>query len=59
MVPSVAELETWMRAKRGKPSRHAQAANPKEIDELPLKVALGRVADRRNAARTRIGKNTT
>jgi hypothetical protein len=32
---------------------------PKEIDELPLKSALGRIANRRNAARTRIAKNNT
>ncbi len=43
---------------------HAEVAeylegwDPKEIDELPLKIALGRIANRRNAARTRIDKNT-
>ena len=30
--------------------------DPKEIDELPLKIALGRIANRRNAAKTRIAK---
>lgn len=30
--------------------------DPKEIDELPLKIALGRIANRRNAARTRLAK---
>ena len=39
---------------------HAEVAeyldgwDPKEIDELPLRIALGRIANRRNAARTRI-----
>jgi hypothetical protein len=43
---------------------HAEVAeyledwDPKEIDELPLKIALGRIANRRNAARTRIAKKT-
>lgn len=30
--------------------------DPKEIDELPLKIALGRIANRRNAARVRLTK---
>jgi hypothetical protein len=30
--------------------------DPKEIDELPLKIALGRIAKRRNAARKRLTK---
>jgi hypothetical protein len=30
--------------------------DPKEIDELPLKIALGRIASRRNAARARLAK---
>lgn len=30
--------------------------DPKEIDELPLKIALGRIVNRRNAAKTRIAK---
>ena len=33
--------------------------DPKEIDELPLKIALGRIANRRNAARTRLAKKDT
>lgn len=33
--------------------------DPKEIDELPLKIALGRIANRRNAAKTRIAKKPT
>ena len=43
---------------------HAEVAeyldgwDPKEIDELPLKIALGRIANRRNAARTRIAKKS-
>jgi hypothetical protein len=43
---------------------HAEVAenlddwDPKEIDELPLRIALGRIANRRNAARTRIAKKT-
>lgn len=32
--------------------------DPKEIDELPLRIALGRIANRRNAARTRIANKT-
>ena len=41
---------------------HAEVAeyleewDPKEIDELPLRIALGRIANRRNAARTRLAK---
>jgi hypothetical protein len=41
---------------------HAEAAeylegwDLKEINELPLKIALGRIADRRSAARTRIAR---
>ncbi len=30
--------------------------DPREIDELPLRIALGRIANRRNAAWTRIAK---
>ncbi len=30
--------------------------DPKHIDELLLKSALGRIADRRNAAKTRLAK---
>ncbi len=45
----------------GRPD-HAEIAeyledwDPKEIDELPLRIALGRIANRRNAARIRIAK---
>ncbi len=41
---------------------HAEVAeylenwDPKEIDEFPLEIALDRIANRRNAARTRIAK---
>ncbi len=44
---------------------HAEVAeyledwDPKEIDELPLRIALGRISNRRNAARTRITKKIT
>ena len=41
--PDHADLEDW---------------DPKEIDELPLRIALGRIANRRNAARTRIAKSS-
>jgi len=30
--------------------------DPKHIDELPLKIVLGRIANRRNAAKTRLTK---
>jgi hypothetical protein len=30
--------------------------DPKEIEELPLKIALSRIANRRNAARKRLTK---
>jgi len=33
--------------------------DPKHIDELPLKIALGRIANRRNAARTRLTKKAS
>jgi hypothetical protein len=33
--------------------------DPKEIDELPPWIALGRIANRRSAARTRSAKKTT
>jgi hypothetical protein len=33
--------------------------DPKEIDEFPLRIALRRIANRHNAARTRIAKKTT
>jgi hypothetical protein len=32
--------------------------DPAEIDELPLKIAMGRIANRRNAARKRLTKTT-
>lgn len=32
--------------------------DPKEIDEFPLRIALGRIANRRNAARKRLAKKT-
>jgi hypothetical protein len=44
---------------------HAEVADylegwdPKEIDEFRLKIALGRIANRRNAARTRIARKTS
>ena len=40
-------------------SKYLEDWDPKEIDELPLRIALGRIANRRNAARTRINKSTT
>lgn len=39
-------------------AEHLDGWDPKEIDELTLKVALGRIANRRSAARTRIAKRT-
>jgi hypothetical protein len=45
-----------------KPPDHAEVAasledwDPKEIEEPPLRIALGRIANRRNAARKRIAK---
>jgi len=33
--------------------------DPKEIDELPVKIALGRIANRRNAASKRLAKKAT
>ncbi len=33
--------------------------DPREIDKLPLRIALGRIANRRNAARTRVAKKTS
>lgn len=32
--------------------------DPKVIDELSIKSALGRIANRRNAAKIRLGKQT-
>ncbi len=40
-------------------SEYLEGWDPKEIDELPLRIALGRIANRRNAARTRIAKKVT
>ena len=40
-------------------AEYLQDWDPKEIDELPLKIALGRIANRRNAAKTRIAKKPT
>jgi hypothetical protein len=31
--------------------------DPKEIEELPIKYVLGRIANRRNAAAVRLAKN--
>jgi hypothetical protein len=43
--PSHAELKEW-----------ADDYDPDTFDELPIKYALGRIANRRNDARTRIAK---
>jgi hypothetical protein len=43
--PDHAEIVEWL-----------DEYDPKEIEELPLKIALGRIANRRNAARTRLTK---
>lgn len=43
--PGHAEIMEWL-----------DENDPKEIDELRLKIALGRIANRRNAARTRLTK---
>jgi hypothetical protein len=43
--PDHAEITAWL-----------DGYDPKEIEELPLKIALGRLANRRNAARTRLTK---
>jgi hypothetical protein len=45
--PDHAEIADWL-----------DEYDPDEIDELPLKIALGRLANRRNAARTRLAKKT-
>jgi len=39
-------------------AEYLEGWNPKEIDEFPLRIALGRIASRRNAARTRILKKS-
>ena len=43
--PDHAEIMEWL-----------DEYDPKEIDELPLRIALDRIAKRRNAARTRLAK---
>jgi Plasmid pRiA4b ORF-3-like protein len=43
--PEHAEITEWL-----------DGYDPKEIEELPLKIALGRIANRRNAARKRLTK---
>jgi len=43
--PDHAEITEWL-----------DGYDPKEIEELPLKIALGRLANRRNAARKRLTK---
>ena len=43
--PDHAEVTEWL-----------EDYDPNEIDELPLKIALGRIASRRNAARKRLAK---
>ena len=40
-------------------AEYLEGWDPKEIDELPLRIALGRIANRRNAARTRIAKKSS
>ena len=37
-------------------SAYLEDWNPEEIEELPIRIALGRITNRRNAARTRIAK---
>ena len=37
-------------------TEYLEGWDPRTIDELPLKIALSRIANRRNAARTRIAK---
>ena len=40
-------------------AEYLEDCHPKEINEFPLRIALGRIANRRNAARTRIAKKIT
>ncbi len=40
-------------------TKYLEGWDPRRIDELPLKIALDRIANRRNAARTRITKKTS
>ena len=37
-------------------AEHLDGWDPKVIDELPIRIALSRMSNRRNAARTRIAK---
>lgn len=46
--PDHAEIKEWL-----------DGYDPQEIDELPIKYALLRIANRRNAAKTRLAKKTT
>ncbi len=46
--PEHAEIVEWL-----------DEYDPEKIEELPLKIALGRIANRRNAARTRLAKTRT
>jgi hypothetical protein len=43
--PNHAEAKEWL-----------DDYDPGELDELPIKYALGRIANRRNAARSRLAK---
>ena len=55
--------EIARRHRRSPPPNHAEAKewlddyDPDAIDELPIKYALGRIANQRNAARTRLAKS--
>ena len=40
----------------GTPDTWLDDYDPETIDEVPLKIALGRIAAKRNAARTRLAK---
>lgn len=46
--PDHAEIKKWL-----------DGYDPNEIDELPIKYALSRIANRRNAARSRLAKKAT
>jgi hypothetical protein len=46
--PEHAEIKEWL-----------DGYDPEEIDELPIKYALLRIANRRNAAKTRLAKKAT
>jgi hypothetical protein len=49
--------------RRSQPPNHSEAKewldeyDPKVIDELPIKYALSRIANRRNAAKARLANN--